>query len=211
MRHCHLLAAALLGSAMPAAAVTPAPANFVINGDFSRPGVGTGWGQFANVRGWASDTGDRIEIGHAGVYGASCFTAACQVLEVNANRFGSVSQTITGLQPGRAYDFSWAFAGRSSGGPQWLDVLVDGQAVAGHASNGFTGWLESSQRFIAKADTARLTFASRDVGGRASYGNLVTDVSVAAVPEPGVWAMLITGFGMVGAAVRRRRRGVVTA
>lgn len=32
-----------------------------------------------------------------------------------------------------------------------------------------------------------------------------------AVPEPASWAMLIAGFGLVGAAARRRRRGVVAA
>jgi hypothetical protein len=29
---------------------------------------------------------------------------------------------------------------------------------------------------------------------------------VAAIPEPGTWAMLLVGFGAIGAAVRRRRR-----
>lgn len=32
-----------------------------------------------------------------------------------------------------------------------------------------------------------------------------------AVPEPANWAMLITGFGLVGAAARRRRNSAVTA
>ncbi|MFQ3594600.1 MAG: PEPxxWA-CTERM sorting domain-containing protein [Sphingomonadaceae bacterium] len=32
-----------------------------------------------------------------------------------------------------------------------------------------------------------------------------------AVPEPGTWAMLIAGFGLVGAAARRRRRTVAAA
>ena len=31
-------------------------------------------------------------------------------------------------------------------------------------------------------------------------------LALAAVPEPGVWAQLIAGFGLVGAATRRRRR-----
>ena len=31
------------------------------------------------------------------------------------------------------------------------------------------------------------------------------------VPEPATWAMLITGFGLVGASARRRRRRVVSA
>ncbi|KPF79632.1 hypothetical protein IP88_01735 [alpha proteobacterium AAP81b] len=200
---------AYLWVAVLAAAAASVPAfatNLVINGQFDQPAVGSGWNHFNAVPGWTSNTGDFIEIGHASVYGASCFTPGCQVLEVNANRFGSVSQVVTGLRVGSAYDFGWAFAGRSSGGPQRLDVLLDGEAVGVHRSNGFAGWLESSHRFVAKAAEARITFAARDVGGWRSYGNLVTDVQVAAVPEPNVWAMLITGFGMVGATLRRRRQ-----
>ena len=36
-------------------------------------------------------------------------------------------------------------------------------------------------------------------------------VITAAVPEPATWAMLISGFGMVGFAARRRRAGVTLA
>ena len=32
----------------------------------------------------------------------------------------------------------------------------------------------------------------------------------AAIPEPATWAMLITGFGLIGGAARRRRQPVVT-
>jgi hypothetical protein len=35
--------------------------------------------------------------------------------------------------------------------------------------------------------------------------------AAAAVPEPAAWAMMIGGFGLVGAAARGRRNGVVTA
>jgi len=39
--------------------------------------------------------------------------------------------------------------------------------------------------------------------GDESWG--LSDISVSAVPEPANWAMLIAGFGLVGAAARRRR------
>ncbi|MHA6722275.1 PEPxxWA-CTERM sorting domain-containing protein [Sphingomonas sp. RS2018] len=40
----------------------------------------------------------------------------------------------------------------------------------------------------------------------------LTDASIsAAVPEPATWAMMLVGFGMVGAASRYRRRSTVTA
>ena len=37
-------------------------------------------------------------------------------------------------------------------------------------------------------------------------GNILDNVSLSsAVPEPGVWALMLTGFGLMGATVRRRR------
>ena len=37
------------------------------------------------------------------------------------------------------------------------------------------------------------------------------ETSVSAVPEPATWAMMITGFGLAGAAIRRRRQTYVAA
>ncbi len=34
----------------------------------------------------------------------------------------------------------------------------------------------------------------------------ITGITIAAVPEPGTWAMMLIGFGAIGIAVRRRRR-----
>ncbi|WP_231639313.1 PEPxxWA-CTERM sorting domain-containing protein [Sphingomonas profundi] len=42
-------------------------------------------------------------------------------------------------------------------------------------------------------------------------GTLNANVVVAAVPEPATWAMMLGGFGLVGAAMRRRRAHVTTA
>ena len=41
--------------------------------------------------------------------------------------------------------------------------------------------------------------------GADNIGPILDNVSVSQVPEPASWAMLITGFGMVGFAARRRR------
>lgn len=38
----------------------------------------------------------------------------------------------------------------------------------------------------------------------------VVDPGVPAVPEPGTWALMLLGFGFVGAAMRRQRRASVT-
>lgn len=84
--------------------------------------------------------------------------------------------------------------------------------------------------FNVRKDTALTLYfyqslsASANSGGMADFGhtmrfnwNLPTGVSytsasgrfmsgVAAVPEPSTWAMMISGFGMVGGAMRRARR-----
>lgn len=46
-------------------------------------------------------------------------------------------------------------------------------------------------------------------GNSFEIDNLATSVS--AVPEPGAWALMITGFGLAGAALRRRRTATTAA
>ena len=43
-------------------------------------------------------------------------------------------------------------------------------------------------------------------GGEWTFMGEATFDSVAAVPEPGEWAMIVAGLGVVGAAARRRKR-----
>jgi hypothetical protein len=54
----------------------------------------------------------------------------------------------------------------------------------------------------------------RAVNNAFNLGSFVADTQlqrIGAVPEPASWAMLITGFGLVGAVSRRRRQSVVAA
>ncbi|GGI85331.1 hypothetical protein GCM10007973_22400 [Polymorphobacter multimanifer] len=54
-------------------------------------------------------------------------------------------------------------------------------------------------------------FGAPDLAG-VQFGLAATGPSVAAVPEPASWAMLICGFGLVGVVARRRQaRTVVTS
>jgi hypothetical protein len=50
-----------------------------------------------------------------------------------------------------------------------------------------------------------------NVGVASGTGALVTGFNVGGVPEASTWAMLIAGFGMVGAAARRRKVTTVAA
>jgi hypothetical protein len=46
----------------------------------------------------------------------------------------------------------------------------------------------------------------QDISGAAGGDSGVGTGVVSLVPEPGVWAMLIVGFGLVGGTIRSRRR-----
>ena len=47
--------------------------------------------------------------------------------------------------------------------------------------------------------------------GFGRWGTYVAQLGIAAVPEPGTWAMMLFGFGFIGIAARRRRAGYATA
>ncbi len=48
--------------------------------------------------------------------------------------------------------------------------------------------------------------------GNGSFGGQITFTPMAAaVPEPATWALMLTGFGIVGGAMRRRKQSVRTA
>lgn len=77
----------------------------------------------------------------------------------------------------------------------------------GNTSNGIslTGFLWERQRFDIVSE-----YSSTKGGSNADY-NGGFSYNVAAVPEPATWAMMIGGFGMVGAAMRRRKAQVRVA
>ena len=47
--------------------------------------------------------------------------------------------------------------------------------------------------------------------GGSSWGTWIAGMNVGSVPEPTSWAMMITGFGFIGGAMRRQRKSLATA
>ncbi len=126
---------------------------------------------------------------------------------------GPVSQIITGLTPGQKYKvgFNYGFAQQFGfDGPtvqNWTVSFANQSATTADWNLGnheFSGWMTTSYNFVANNATETLSFIA--------YGNvpvppfaLLDGVSFGAVPEPGTWAMLIAGFGLVGFSARRNR------
>ena len=80
---------------------------------------------------------------------------------------------------------------------------TDGFAIS---QNGITEIPRSNPNYV---DYAKILY---DRDGLAEIGLQISGVGgAAAVPEPATWALLLTGFGLTGAAVRRRTRQAVAA
>jgi PEP-CTERM motif len=79
----------------------------------------------------------------------------------------------------------------------------------GDPSGDFCNWTAVGVSFNGTAKS--INFAG--TAGRTGFDNITfgTDTPTPGVPEPASWAMLIAGFGLTGAAMRRRRSTAVAA
>lgn len=131
-----------------------------------------------------------------------------------------VQQTITGLTVGQAYVVSFYWAGAQQQGfdglntEQWEVSLGSGPsqftAIYNNPNHGFSGWFSEAFTFTADGSSQVLSFLAHGTPEGVPPFSLLDGVSlsVAAVPEPASWALMIAGFGLVGASTRFRRRSI---
>ncbi len=115
--------------------------------------------------------------------------------------------------------------GQGSYGDATVDLLIDG-ALAGSFTNAMSlgspgsDWQRFSYDFTADSPSVRLTFLSSTSLASSSLGVGLDNVTFdslggqaggSAVPEPATWAMMIAGFGLAGAGLRRRRQAAALA
>ena len=142
-------------------------------------------------------------------------------LDGDSDYDGSVSQTINGLTPGKVYSlkFNWAatqLINRTGDTTEQLKVTFGSDTaftgVVANPSEGFTGWFGETFNFTATSSSQVLTFLSVGTPNGLPPVALLDSVSLTGgVPEAATWAMLIAGFGLVGATARRRRATTVAA
>lgn len=135
-------------------------------------------------------------------------------LDGDSNARGAVTQTITGLTTGGVYNlrFYWAasqLVDRVGATTEQLQVSLGGSTqstgILSIPSGGFSGWQTVNMQFVAGGASQVLSFLSLGTPNGLPPMAALDGVSLTAVPEPATWALLITGFGMVGFAARRRR------
>lgn len=127
---------------------------------------------------------------------------------------GALTQTISGLTVGKAYELSfwWAAAqqaNRVGATTEQFQVNFGAQqyltGIKAIDTGGFSGWSQEKFKFTATNSQQVLSFLSLGTPNGLPPIALLDGVSLAAVPEPTTWAMMIAGFGLAGASIRRRK------
>jgi hypothetical protein len=232
-----LLAGALTALAGPALANSFTNGDFetLTNGpgQLTTNTVATGWTvanggyTFAFAPGTIDSTGSNGQYGNLSMHGpgngsanglGNSPTGGNLIAFDGAFQVQPLEQIITGLTIGKTYSvgFDYGFAQQFGfNGPteQNWSVSFAGQsattATYSLPNHGFSGWFHTSYDFVANNATETLSFLA--------YGNLPVPpfalldgvtFTPDTVPEPANWAMLIMGFGLIGATARRRRHTI---
>jgi choice-of-anchor C domain-containing protein len=137
-------------------------------------------------------------------------------IDLSGNQAGGISQTFDTIF-GQSYLVSFFLAGNpdggtgaklavtsATGGPLQTDTFIVG---AGNTRANM-GWQAYSYRFKATGTSTTLSFSSAT---QTPYGPALDNVSVSAAPEPAQWALMLMGFGGLGAVMRAKRRTAVAA
>lgn len=126
---------------------------------------------------------------------------------------GSISQSFA-TTIGQVYHLSFwyshnLFAGLTSASARLSAGSLSDSITHTGGNNANLNWIYYSNSFTADSTSTTLSFFN--TVGATNEGVFLDAVSVTAVPEPGTWALLILGFGLVGGAMRRRSHTVAYA
>jgi hypothetical protein len=148
------------------------------------------------------------------VFGTRPFNFVSQVFAwggtgVSGNAlYTSAIQTITGSMLTTTYSSGISL----TPGQQYIAFVTPNPGGVALGGSGY-GFMAGNLRYGANNFRYAVFDPSKpgNWGPRFGDAQFHADFSAGAVPEPANWAMLIAGFGLVGAAMRRRRVAVVIA
>ena len=182
----------------------------IVNGSFE---TGTNPGGFTTVGAGGTDITGWTVSGNSVDYIGSYWTAqdGARSIDLAGNGIGTISQILSTVA-GQAYQVSFWIARNPDNGinPRTGFVGWNGSNSQFTFNNSTStaanmGWEQRSFIFGATGATTTLSFSSDAATAAGFYGPALDNVSIAAVPEPATWMMLILGFGLVGGAMRRRK------
>lgn len=185
--------------------------------------TGSTTSQYGSLKLWGPANGADNGLTAASPFGGN-FVAADGAFQTAA-----IYQQLSGLTAGKQYVVTFAYAGAQQFGfdgattEAWAvnlgtTIPTDQQRRDGtlastvqftetlqNANHGFTGWRTASFTFTAQSANDFLSFlAIGTPDGLPPFTLLDGVTATAAVPEPATWGLMLVGFGLVGAAARRR-------
>ena len=189
-------------------AAAQASTNLVGDGSFSE---GAGVGSFSTTLAGGNIGAWSVASGSVDLIGTYWAAPTGYSIDLDGNSPGAISQDLSLASGG--YLLTFSLAGNPDGGSaiKSVEVAIDGVPhdftfnTTGQTRNSM-GWVTESLYFSNTAATTTLSFTSKDDGG--PYGAALADISVTAVPEPEVAALMLAGLGMVGVMASRRKRNV---
>ncbi len=130
----------------------------------------------------------------------------------------TTTQRVTGLTLGASYLLNFIMSSEFTANDS-LNVSVNGGPKTlftgvPYNPSGFNGgywsdnWVAKSYNFTATSGTETVQFDTINVPTGAyevGLDNVSLEAVSGAVPEPASWALMLTGFGLAGVAMRRRR------
>ena len=197
----HLLAGAAVAVLLVANSASAATVFF---SGFETPDVPSGnFGVFASADGWTTLSGSGIEIqDHAA--GNPAAGGGDQFVELDSFNNSSMGRVIAAVGN---YSLDFLYSPRPGVGSasNVINVFLDGALLTSITGTGGanTAWSAQNLSFSSMAGQTLIFTAA---GTNDSLGGYLDNIQLStAVPEPTTWAMIITGFGLAGVALRRRR------
>lgn len=184
------LTAAALALMASASALSATAAELISNGGFETGNL-TGW----SITGSTLFTGVDTLSPHSGSFAYFDGTQGSNTV---------ISQTV-GTVAGQSYDYSFWLRNEGSGGATSLfSATLGGQLLTSLSNAAGFGYTHFSGTVVAAASNQTLSFTFRNDPSFWDFDD--ASLTGAVIPEPATWAMLVIGFGGLGASLRARRR-----
>lgn len=204
----------------------PTPTTLLINGGTTLSATNRGWIRSDGLNnGGGADNNYFVGIcGSSDICGGDDFDRN-NYFTFDLSSIGAVSSAVLFLtQPGDAVVQGYVSSKPSHVYTVW-DTLVDPSLISGTNNASLFTDLSGGMSFgsvvvdpTTNGTKVGITFnaaglsalnAAVGAGGQVAFGGSL-NINTSSVPEPATWAMMIMGFGLMGAAMRRRENVSVT-